>query len=166
MKVKILSKSRIIVDNIGKMSIIMGIMRFIIMMVVLMVGGKAYAEPIKLPVIAQIESSGNPGAIGDHGQALGLYQLHYGVIKDYNKHHDTHYSHRMALNRHYADLVADWYLNQEIPRLIRHYRLNDSLENRIIAYNFGIGNLVKGKPLPAVTKAYIAKYRRLENADL
>lgn len=141
-------------------------MRFIIMMVVLMVGGKAYAEPIKLPVIAQIESSGNPQAIGDNGKGLGLYQLHFAVISDYNRTHNTDYSHRIALKPEIASLIADWYLNKEIPRLIKHYKLVDSLESRLTAYNFGIGNLVKGRPLPQITRNYIAKYRRLKNADL
>lgn len=113
-----------------------------------------------MAIVAQIESSSQPSAVGDGGKALGLYQLHEAVIIDYNKRHKARYTHRDALKPEIAAKIADWYLNTEIPRLLRHFKLQDTLTNRIWAYNGGIGNVVKGRLSP-VTKAYLKKYEKL-----
>ena len=120
----------------------------------------AFALEVDMAAIAMIESSGNPWAIGDGGKALGLYQLHEGVIKDYNRAHNTAYLHQDALGSK-AGLIADWYLNEKIPAYLRHYGREDTLENRLTAYNMGIGSVLKGK----VAHEYIKKYIRLAGSD-
>ena len=45
--------------------------------------------------------------------------------------------------------------------LLKYYKMPVSIENILIAYNFGIGNLVKGKELPKETRDYLVKYERL-----
>jgi len=121
----------------------------------------AQAEPINLKAIAQIESSGNPLAVGDRGKALGLYQLHKCVIDDYNARHNTRFSHKTALDSVISGRIANWYLNSEIPRLLRHYGLKDTTENRLMAWNRGIGAMRSKKPVPEVTKKYFKKYKEL-----
>lgn len=117
-------------------------------------------QDVSLPIIAQIESSGRADAIGDGGKALGLYQLHSACITDFNKRHKTAYSHKDALNPDIASKIANWYANYEVPRLLRHFKQSDTLENRLTAYNMGVGAVIKGKR----AISYINKYRRLSNA--
>jgi len=116
---------------------------------------------VDLEIVKQLESSGRPNAIGDGGKALGLYQLHSGVIKDYNRAHKTSYSHKDALNPQVCHLIASWYLHREIPRFLYHYKIKVSYKTILWAYNAGIGNVVKGR-MPETTKRYIAKYERLK----
>jgi len=115
-----------------------------------------YGE-VDLSLIAQIESSNRPAAIGDGGKALGLYQLHQGVVGDYNRTHNTQYLHQDALRRDIATKVADWYLNREIPRLLKHFKLPVTTQNILAAYNAGIGNVRQGR----IPHNYIAKYNKL-----
>jgi hypothetical protein len=129
---------------------------------VLLFSPSSFAE-ISLKAIAQIESSGNPSAIGDNGRSLGLYQISQYVVEDYNRFHNTQYSHDVALDSIISEKIASWYLNAEIPRLLRHFKKPVTLENQIIAYNCGIGCVVKGR-LPLTTQNYLKKYRRLHES--
>ena len=67
--------------------------------------------------------------------------------------------------------VADWYVNQAIPQMIRVSKVSDTLGHRLIAYNWGIGNLRKWvregehyEKLPKETREYVRKYRELDEA--
>lgn len=116
-----------------------------------------YAAEINLRVISQIESSGNHKAVGDGGRALGAFQLHKGVIQDYNLSHNTRFPHKIALSRHYSRKIASWYINKEIPRLLRHFGLKDTISNRLTAYNKGIRAVLMKSP----SKNYIKKYFKI-----
>lgn len=121
-----------------------------------------YALEVDLSIISQIESSNNPRAIGDNGRAIGLYQLHLEPILDFNTAQKAQISHQDAFNQEIAHMVAYWYLNTKIPQYIAYYAkkgypVKDTLENRLTAYNMGIGALIKGKR----ANRYIEKYRRL-----
>ena len=115
-------------------------------------------------IIAQIESSRNPGAIGDHGKALGMYQIHKAVVEDYNKYRNKTrfkpFSWSEMANPEKGEIVARWYLSQRIPALLRYYGLPVSQDNVLTAWNAGIEKVRKGY----VAQAYIAKYRRISNA--
>jgi hypothetical protein len=115
------------------------------------------SSSISLESISSIESSNNPRAIGDHGKALGLFQLHNCVISDYNTEHHSNYAHSDALEPHHAKKIADWYLHEEIPRLLRYYDLNANLDNVLTAWNMGIGKVKQGKK----ARNYIKKYKQL-----
>lgn len=110
---------------------------------------------IDLHAIAQIESSGRASAVGDGGKALGMYQLHQGVITDYNRAHNARIKHQDALEPKIGLMVASWYLNTKIPQYLAHYRLPDTLENRLTAYNQGILSVIKGR----VAHEYVRRYR-------
>jgi len=129
--------------------------------------GYSYSQDtatVDLGIVAHIESSGNPSAVGDGGKALGLYQLHKGPVLDMCRREKVCFTHREMLHPGKARIVANWYLNTEIPRLLKHYQLEDTLENRLIAYNAGIGNLVRRKSTPQITKKYLKKYQEMAYA--
>lgn len=110
---------------------------------------------ISLEAIAQIESSGDPSAIGDNGKALGLYQLHKGVFQDYNKANKTKLDHRAcALEPVCATAVADWYLHLRIPQMLTAYRVPIMRDTVLTAYNMGIVSVKRGKRATRYIKAY------------
>lgn len=57
--------------------------------------------------------------------------------------------------------VADYYINTEIPRLLKHYKIEDTVENRLAAYDWGIGNLRYNEWYDSTQETidYIKKYR-------
>lgn len=118
------------------------------------------SQDINLDIIAQIESSNCKYTVGDNGRALGCYQLHAPVILDYNRAHGTKYLHSIAHDKKIASTIANWYLNTEIPRLLRHYHIKDTTNARLVAYNAGINAAIHNRT-PKTTLAYIAKYNRL-----
>ena len=120
---------------------------------------KCYAtEMVDMSIIAIIESNNNPLAYNRKSGARGMYQITEICLKDYNAWHPTA---KMPVNALFkpveARKVAEWYLSIRIPQMLRYYGLNDTLENRLICNNAGIGNLVKGI-IPKETRNYILKY--------
>lgn len=119
---------------------------------------------IEIDAICQIES-GCRNLIGDFGRSIGPYQIQEGVVRDFNRREGENYSHGDMRDFQKAGRVASWYLNDEIPRMLEHFRIVDTWENRIIAYNAGIGRAVqinrKGAKIPPVTMRYIEKYSEL-----
>ena len=132
---------------------------FLIIMVC--IAQTAQASMVDLKALAMVESSGNPAAVGDKGRALGLFQAHAGCVSDVNRALGTKYSHRDVLDPEVAVVVASAYLEGVIPGYLKHYGIKDTLENRLTAYNMGIGAVVKGKK---ATK-YISAYRRYANGN-
>lgn len=49
--------------------------------------GAGYYDPYAalLPAIEQVESSGDPSAVGDNGQAVGILQIHPIMVEDCNR---------------------------------------------------------------------------------
>jgi hypothetical protein len=64
-----------------------------------------------IDALAFIESSRNERAVGDGGRALGLFQIHRGVIADVNRHYDAAFSHRDALNQEKAVRIFVLYIS-------------------------------------------------------
>jgi hypothetical protein len=44
-----------------------------------------------IAILAMIESSNQPNAIGDNGKAIGILQIHRSVVKDVNRIYGTNY---------------------------------------------------------------------------
>jgi len=116
---------------------------------------------VDMSIIATIESGGNPEAYNKSSGAVGKYQLLNCVVKDYNKRFKSAYTLADMYEPDVALVVANWYMNIEIPRMLKYYHRADTTDNRLWAYNAGIGNLVKGRK-PLETRAYIIKYHKLE----
>jgi len=114
---------------------------------------------LSIKKIIEIESNGNPDAFNKHSQARGLMQVTPIVLIDWNnKHPHDCYIKKDLYTPSINIKIGTWYLKEEIPRLLKHYEIEDNINNRIIAYNFGIGNMVNNRKLPEETKNYIKKY--------
>lgn len=110
-----------------------------------------------LAIIAEIESGGDPEAVGSAGE-YGAFQLTKAVVKDYEKATGT----KVNLYAFSDQLkVALWYWRVRIPQLLQHYGEPVTLENKIIAYNAGIKRVISGV-VPDITKAYIKKFKALK----
>lgn len=147
-----------VVHKANRAGIVLSICGFICLCMLWLASCAHASDDVYLSYIRQIESSNCKNMIGDNGQAVGCYQLHKGVVIDYNKKHKTQYTHAQMLDPNISMHVANWYLNTEIPRLLKHYGKPDTLENRLTAYNQGIGNVIKGKR----AIVYINKYNKLK----
>lgn len=151
----------------------------VILAIILAMAICAWAETIDIQAIIQIESSGNTYAVSQDN-CIGLMQISKDVVDDFNKFSgrnragffETPIEHCTDILFNYrANIeIGTWYLTERIPQMLRHYKLENSVENILIAYNFGIGNLVKYRKgrvcLPTETKNYIAKYTKLAKRGL
>lgn len=68
-----------------------------------------HAIPL-VDAIAQVESSGDPTAVGDDGRAFGLLQITKPVVLDINKHYGLKWRHEQAFEPTYARLMFEKYL--------------------------------------------------------
>lgn len=122
--------------------------------------GEARAsQDIDMNKIYQIESSNNPKAFNKGSKARGLGQITPIVLKEWNNFHpkETHTSDDLydsSTNKK----IAHWYMNKRIPQMMKRLKIEDTTENRLIAYNAGIGRV--GKILPTETANYIKKYNK------
>lgn len=121
--------------------------------------------------IVKIESGGNPQAVNIRTGARGLCQIMRTTWADVCKKTGRKWSWNMAFDGVKNKYIAEYYINKEIPRLIRHYKLPDSNEMRLACYNYGVGNCKKlykkygrgwCKHLPKETKNYILRYKELK----
>ncbi len=140
------------------------------------------AEEIDISAIIQIESSGNPNAISKSG-CIGLMGINpKGALADWNTFYcDSYYTYpssgyincQIQTEHNIGDLynpkinvkIGKFYINERIPQMLKTYGIEDTVENRLIAYHDGIGNLrkyLKGeRKLGKRMKAYLKKYKRL-----
>jgi len=133
----------------------------------LTVAEAAAALEVDMYVIAQIESSGNSQAYNEGSGAIGLCQITAIVAQEYRELVDASFEDSKlwdpVVNKH----VGDWYMNIRIPRMLKYFHIKDTLHNRLRAYNWGIGNLVKYHRavglyrMPKETSRYIIKYEEL-----
>jgi hypothetical protein len=63
-----------------------------------------------LDAIAEVESNGNPNAVGDDGKALGMYQIHRAYWKDGTRLLDVAWEYAHAKDPHKARTVVRAYL--------------------------------------------------------
>ena len=130
---------------------------------------QAMTTKINLKAIETIESGGNAKAFNFRTKATGLYQITPICLADWNQHHPSlYYGMKDLWNPEINKAIADWYLNERIPQMLKHYGLPETEDNVLIAYNWGIGNLkhyLEGeRTMPLETANYLKKYRRL-NGD-
>lgn len=118
------------------------------------------AQPqVNLEAVKTIESNGNPHAVS-HAGAVGLFQVMPVTLEEYNNFHLATYERKDLFNPEVNRKIAEWYLSDRIPDMLKYYDKAVTTRNILWAYNAGIGRLVDGV-LPEETKNYIAKYRRL-----
>ena len=88
----------------------------------LLLSAKAYCFDITesfLRKIAKIESDGNPTAVGDNSNALGLYQLHKSAWDDACRRNGVkwEFNRQNAFNVERSTIVAKWHLEWLSERL-------------------------------------------------
>jgi hypothetical protein len=75
----------------------------------------ASAAPLDLdrliPALVQVESNGNPRAVGDNGKALGQLQIWSVVVVDVNRAKGTRYTHKDAFDPAKAEAICRAYLS-------------------------------------------------------
>lgn len=121
--------------------------------------------PIDMDRIKMIESSGNPRAFNMRSGCRGLYQVSPILLKEWNNVHpdDKHFPDAL-FKPEVNKKIAYWYMLQRLPGILKAHSIPVTVENLLIAYNFGPNNLRKyliGEipQLPEETIAYIYKYR-------
>lgn len=138
-------------------------MKTVMLLVMLMLfSSMAYADDVYVDMqkIRMIESSGNPRAYNVSSQARGLYQITPIVLTEWNNYHPhEQYTVEQLFSSSINSSIAHWYMNYRIPQMLHYYKVEDTVTNRLIAYNAGISYVVgNGKVLPSETVQYIAKY--------
>lgn len=98
----------------------------------------AFAHPINMEILAEIESSNNPNAYNKSSHARGLYQITPIVLKQYNseENYDEKFSELDMHDIGKASKVAYYYLGWLSERC-------DTVDEILIAWNWGIGNFRK-----------------------
>jgi soluble lytic murein transglycosylase-like protein len=132
--------------------------------------GVAKPEDVDMEAIIVIESNGDANAYNVRSQARGLCQITGICLKEWNLGHlRDQYSLDDLYNPGINLKIATWYMNKKIPRYLDYYGIPDTVETRLIAYNWGIGRLRSAMragdfsldALPSETRQYIKKYNEL-----
>lgn len=133
-----------------------------LLMLSLIIGLVSAAE-IDLEAVKEIESGGNPRAVGNAGER-GLYQIMPITLRSFNQRHEKTYSKDDLFNPEINRKIARWYLTKRIPEMLKFYGKPVTPKYIIWAYNAGIGRVNDGV-MPEVTKRYLEKYKRLTGRE-
>lgn len=107
-------------------------------------GRKDKDVELNIDSFIQIESSGNPFAENKRSGARGLMQIVPSVLKEWNHFHPNQkYELDDLFNSRINVKIGTWYLDKIKNHYLPYYGIKPSIENIIIAYNWGIGNLKK-----------------------
>ena len=71
--------------------------------------------PALIAAMIIVESSGDPGAVGDGGRALGCLQIHACVVADVNRVYKTSFAHADALDPDKAQIICRLYIDIYAP---------------------------------------------------
>lgn len=126
-------------------------------------------QPAKIDIakIIQIESSGKTNAVSPVG-AAGLMQVMPKTWEDIAKKIGKYQGFdQWKFNEEANVAIGSYYMNTEIPKMLKSFGLPDIVDTRLAAYNWGIGNLNKAykqygdnwkNHLPEETKNYLKRY--------
>ena len=140
--------------------LVMGLVALLLAALILFVGcqDQALAADVDMHRIMIIESSGDRLAHNTRDDSRGLYQITPICLQEFNVFHKSHIQASDLWDEEINTRIAQWYMNKRIPQMLKYYRVSDTVENRIVAYNAGISYLINGKPLPRTTRDYLVKY--------
>lgn len=121
--------------------------------------------------VITVESNGNPNAYNEKSGAIGLMQITPCVEKEYLKYRRIAWDctppfceYCNSVNLYDPEVnkaVGTWYLKRIWNHYIPHYGLPQDLSMLCACYNFGIGNVSRGKRYPRETRNYIKKVTEL-----
>jgi len=119
---------------------------------------------IDMKIITIIESSNNPNAVSPVG-ARGLCQIMQGTWKECNEKLGYNWGWDEAFDKEKNLIIGTYYINKRIPQMLKYYKIEDNYKNRLMAYNWGIGNVKfyyeNKKDIPIETQNYIKKYNKI-----
>lgn len=127
------------------------------------------ANYINMNKIAQIESSNNPNAENPESGARGLCQIMEPTWGESVRLMKKDWAWDDAFDADKNRQVGNFYMNRRIPQMLKAFKIPDSVEARLAAYNWGVGNLRNvynevGEDwveyIPDSVKNYILKYRK------
>lgn len=131
------------------------------LLLILLCNAAHCGEAVNMEAIKQIESSGNSRAWNRSEDARGHYQIRNIVLREWNNYHKSRKFEPTDLWDPVINAeIAGWYMNKRIPQMLRYYKIEDNVKNRIISYNAGISTLTKRLPIPKITLSYLKKYRK------
>jgi len=109
-----------------------------------------------------IESSNRADAHNEKSNAKGIGQITPVVLEEFNELTGSTIKPEQLFEEETNMIISDWYMNDRIPDMLKSKGIEDTPQNRLISYNYGIGNLHKflnGKvELPKETIDYLYKY--------
>ena len=112
---------------------------------------------ILIPLLIQVESGGNPKAIGDGGKAVGVLQLHPIYVADVNRIYGTAYKAKDRLSEAQSKTITRLYLTHYGARYERLAGKKATLEVLARIHNGGPDGWKK-----QATKAYWNKIAKLK----
>lgn len=114
-----------------------------------------------LSLIAQAESSERKFPIGDNGKSKGAYHMSKPIVKEYNRKHNTNYSHSDLLNPAIDDMIAKWWL-EEITNILEGKNLYSTAK---VVHFWNRGARAIKEPLPKghKNKIYDTIYKNHKN---
>lgn len=125
----------------------------------------AQALSVDMNRIKQIESSGNVFAFNEGSKARGLYQFRKIAWQDVQNHYPKlkkyEYT-KYVFNKEISTIFCEKYF-LILEKYLIHYNLEINIENLLIAWHDGIGNLIKYKnnkrKLGNEMKGFLKKYK-------
>lgn len=111
-------------------------------------------------IIKVIESNGNTKSVS-FKDAIGIMQITKVCLNDYNLINKTNYSQNDLFIKEINIEIANWYLTERIPSLLKEHNIKVNVMNILICYNAGILECIKfqsTKHLNLETQNYINKY--------
>ena len=119
---------------------------------------------VNIDNIILIESNGKINVVSNQG-AIGLMQITKIGLKHYNKVNKTNLNKNHLYNKDININIGKWYLEKEIPRVLKLYNIPITVTNVLISYNWGVNNTIKWykaggniNKLPKETRSYLLKY--------
>lgn len=115
--------------------------------------------------IKLIESGNNEKAISTEN-AIGSMQITQISLDEWNKFHpNEQYTFDDLFIRKINIKIGKWMLSKQIPMYLKQNNIPNSLNYKLIIYNWGIGNFINWyknganySKLPEETKSYLLKY--------
>jgi soluble lytic murein transglycosylase-like protein len=120
-------------------------------------------DPGLLDAVIQVESHWDANAYNKKSKATGLGQITPPALNDFNTLNKEKYTMEHMKDPQKNMRVTNWYLSERIPQMLKHYNIPVTLQNILASYNFGIGNVKKGKAFPEETQNYIKSITSLLN---
>lgn len=140
-------------------------MKILITAIVIMltwVNGEATGMGIDISKIIAIESGFDSLKIGKAGE-IGLCQITRECMTDFNIRNKRSFKYPTDLYNPRINIgMAQWYLGERIPQMLKAYNKPVTIENILISYNAGIRYVRDNIPTPKSTLRYINKYKRAE----